>query len=229
MRGRVGKLMRTVFLLLTMFLPWFVKRRLLSRVLGFRLASDSRIGWSWLGMKSLEMAEGSRIGHFNVFKGVDRVALEPFSAIGRMNLFTAVPTANTRHFRHLAERRTEFILGRHARVTMRHLFDCNESITVGEFTTIAGYHSQFLTHSIDVVACRQDAHPVSIGRYCFIGTRCLMLGGSVVPDYSVVAAGAVVRTAFSESHSLYAGVPATLRKKMPADTKYWTRTDGWIA
>ncbi len=221
-------MMRSAFLLLTMLLPWPLKRMLLCRVLGFRIEKDARIGLSWLGMRHLEMGEGSRIGHLNVFKGVDRVVLGPFSAVGRLNLFTAVPTSNRRHFQHLSDRRTEFTLGRHARVTMRHLFDCNASITIGEFTTIAGYSSQYLTHSIDVVACRQDAHPVRIGSYCFVGTRCLFLGGSEIPDYSVVAAGSVVRTAFTEVESLYAGVPATFRKKMPPETKYWARTDGWI-
>lgn len=60
--------------------------------------------------------------------------------------------------------------------------------------TMAGCNSQFLTHSIDIYFNRQGSKPIIIGNYCFISTRVTILGGSSLPDKSVLAAGAVLET-----------------------------------
>ena len=49
--------------------------------------------------------------------------------------------------------------------TKYHHFDCTSNIHIGKFTTIAGYHSQFLTHSIDLYENRQDSNSILIGDY----------------------------------------------------------------
>ena len=47
------------------------------------------------------------------------------------------------------------------------------------------------------------AAPITIGDYCFVGTNCVLLGGSVLPSYSVLAAKslrfAVIGIAFARS------------------------------
>ena len=146
-----------------------------------------------------------------------------------MNLFTCVPSSNKRHYQHISDRVTEFSLGTHSNVTMRHIFDCNAPIRVGRFATIAGYRSQFLTHSVDIELCRQDAHGIVIGDYSFVGTGCILLGGATLPYRSVLAAGAVLTSGAEQSESLYAGVPAKFKKRLPTETKYWQRQQGWIA
>lgn len=219
---------RKLIIILTMPLPWAIKRWLLCKLLGFQIHPTARIGLSWLGMKQLVMEEGTRIGHGNVFKGLDLVKMEGFSAIGRFNLFTCIATSNRKHFQHVQNRKTTFHLGIHARVTMLHLLDCNAPITVGRYSTLAGYQSQFLTHSIDVVKSRQDVSPISIGDYCFLGTRCLLLGGTTIPDRSVLGAGAIALDNFTEAGGIYAGVPAKWKKALPHETAYWLRTDGFI-
>jgi acetyltransferase-like isoleucine patch superfamily enzyme len=221
--------MRTLILAVAAILPWPLKRLLLVKVLRFCIPSSAYIGLSWLDVKRLEMAPESRIGHFNVFKNLDLVQLGASSRIGRFNLFTCVPSSNAHHYSHIVGRETAFRLGRHSAITMRHLIDCNAPVTIGDFTTIAGYASQFLTHSIDLVSCRQDAKPIAIGSYCFIGTACVLLGGASLPDYSVLAACSCMRDAFENEQSLYAGVPAAFKKRLPEDTAYWVRSRGWVA
>lgn len=213
----------------SLLLPNVLKRPFLRLLLGFELHPTATIGLAWLGMKHLRMAEGARIGHLNVFKNLDAVVLKEHASIGRMNFFTCVPSSDARHYGHIENRSTEFQLGVHSHVTMRHLFDCNAPVLVGDFVTVAGYGSQFLTHSIDIELCRQDAHPIVIEDFSFVGTGCILLGGSKLPARSVLGAGAVLNKSFEEPESLYAGVPAIFKKRLPKETKYWQRQSGWIA
>lgn len=49
---------------------------------------------------------------------------------------------------------------------------------------------------------------VVLGNHVWVGTRCLILKGAVVPDGCVVAGGAIVNKEFDHPHSILAGVPA---------------------
>ena len=221
--------MRTLILLSAMVLPWPLKRFVLNRFLGFQIARSAKIGLSWLGMRHLKMSAGSRIGHFNLFKNLDLVELGEYSEVCRFNKFTCISSRNADHYQHIAGRVTSFRMGKQSNLTMGHILDCNCPIKIGNFTTIAGYRSQFLTHSVDLAECRQDARPIEIGDFCFISTSSIILGGSVLPNRCVLAAGSVLREAFPDTGCLYAGVPAKLKKRLPKDTQYWQRKTGWIA
>lgn len=83
---------------------------------------------------------------------------------------------------------------------------------MGEHSLLAGIRSQILTHTIDAYACRQDAKAVILGRYAYVGTGCILLKGTVIPDYSIVGAGAVLNKRYTESRKIYAGVPAKIIK-----------------
>ena len=91
-----------------------------------------------------------------------------------------------------------------------------------------GYQSQFLTHSIDIAASRQRAQPIRIGRYCFVGTRCVVLGGAVLPDSSVLGAASLLNKPHEESFVLYAGAPAQRIKNLPQDSAYFHRQRGFV-
>nr|WP_201723967.1 hypothetical protein [Rhodopirellula sp. SM50] len=85
-----------------------------------------------------------------------------------------------------------------------------------------------MTHSIDVVANRQDARPITIGDYCFIGTDSVVLGGAVLPPRSVLGAKSLLNNEYTDSQQLYAGVPAKRIKNLPDDAKYFTRETGFV-
>jgi acetyltransferase-like isoleucine patch superfamily enzyme len=120
------------------------------------------------------------------------------------------------------------ILGEHAAITNRHLIDCTDRVTIGKFTTIAGFQSQLLSHSIDIEKNRQDSKPICIGDYCFLGTNCVLLGGSALPDYSVLGAKSLLNKAHMETHRLYGGVPAKPLKELARDLAYFKRTEGFV-
>jgi acetyltransferase-like isoleucine patch superfamily enzyme len=101
-------------------------------------------------------------------------------------------------------------------------------VTIGSFTTFAGFQSQILTHSIDLENNRQSSAPVRIGDYCFVGTNSVFLGGSALPDYCVLGAKSLVNKSFSDTHTLYGGVPAQAIKKLSPELKYFTRSEGFV-
>jgi acetyltransferase-like isoleucine patch superfamily enzyme len=187
------------------------------------------MGIAWVFPKELILGAGASIGNLTVVKGLDMLSLADHASIGRLNWITAYPSGLPPHFAHLASRSPSLVLGEHAAVTNRHIIDCTERVVIGRYATVAGFRSQILTHSIDLRACRQDANPVAIGEYCFVGTACTILGGSKLPDYSVLGAHALLNRAFDEPFKLYAGVPAKAVAALERDTGYFKRSVGFIA
>jgi acetyltransferase-like isoleucine patch superfamily enzyme len=120
------------------------------------------------------------------------------------------------------------IVGEHSAITHRHFIDCTNSVTIGKFSTVAGLQSQIMTHSVDIAKNRQTSQPVRIGDYCFVGTNCVILGGSVLPNFCVVGAKSLVNKSFTESYQLYGGVPARPIEQLSPECKYFQRTEGFV-
>jgi acetyltransferase-like isoleucine patch superfamily enzyme len=218
-----------VFLQVVLFLfPWKLRRPLLNFCFHYNINKNARIGLSIILAKQLVMEKKSRIHNFTVCKGIDRLVLKEDSGIASWNLITGF-SQDAEIFEHVAGRQCELVLNEHSGITMRHYIDCNGGIYIGAYTTIAGTGSQILTHSIDIYANRQDAKPVYIGRYCFIGTKCILLPGSKLPDYSVLAAGSVLNKPYQDECFLYAGVPARATKKLQKENvKYFYREKHYV-
>lgn len=209
--------------------PWFFRRRLLNIAFGFKIHNNAHIGFSIILADNLVMKEKTRIGHLTLCKNIDSVFLNHNSKIGSLNFITGFNTNNKRFFSHRSDRKCELIIDEHSAITSRHFLDCNGGIYIGKFTTIAGIRSTFLTHSIDVYKNRQDVKSITVGDYCFVGTGCILLGGSSLPNYSVLGAGAVFSKAFVESNYLYGGVPAKPIKKIETnDVSYFNRSVGFV-
>jgi acetyltransferase-like isoleucine patch superfamily enzyme len=213
--------------LLTIWLPWALRRRLLNLICGYSIAPGSRIGFSVVACPGLHMEPGARIGHFNVIKGA-RLEMRECASIGDFNWIAGLPLESARHFVSEIGRDPALCLGRHAGLTSRHFLDCSNRIDIGEFATIAGARSQILTHAIDLRANKQVSAPVSIGRYCFVGTGCVVLKGARLPECSVLAAGSSLARAHDETFTLYSGVPAMPVKALPRESAYFSRVRGFV-
>jgi serine acetyltransferase len=61
-----------------------------------------------------------------------------------------------------------------------------------------------------------------------VGTDCVLLGGSALPSYSALGAKSLLNKAHSETHCLYAGVPAKPVKSLGSDMKYFQRESGFV-
>lgn len=90
--------------------------------------------------------------------------------------------------------------------------EIGDEVLIGPGTCISGGNHTFLKSSY-----RYGAHipqPVSIKSGAWIAANCSVTAGSVLPERSVLAAGAVLTKPFTQSDSLYAGVPAVCIKKL---------------
>ena len=221
--------MRRLLQALIVPLPWLLKRPLMQWLFGYQLAPSAGIGLAWVYPRHLRMEADSRIGHFTVAVNLDLLELGEQATIGRSNWITGFPTGTTsRHFAHQPGRRAELQLGAHAAITKHHHIDRTHRVSIGPFTTIAAYRSQFLSHAIDLQRNRQHSEPISIGAYCFVGTNCVILGGSVLPDHCALGALSLLNKAHSDPWGLYAGQPARRLKAIDVDAAYFTRQTGFV-
>lgn len=207
--------------------PWAMRRWLLNTVCRYSIARDARIGYSLIGCPFLRMGSSARIGHFNVIKGVE-VEMGDCASIGDFNWISGLPLQSRRHFLTEADRRPVLKMDEHAALTSRHFVDCSNLVHIGEFSIVAGVRSQILTHGVDLKNNKQASASVRMGRFCFIGTGCVLLKGSRLPDYSVLAAHSSLVRDFDESFTLYSGVPAAPVKTLDRDAAYFNRTQGFV-
>ena len=214
---------------LVCLLPWPLRKHVLATWLGYRFAPGARIAFlNWIYPEALDMGPSARIGPLNVAIHLHSLQLGEAATIGRGNWITGHPRTGTRHFVHRPERDPSLYLGDHSAITKSHIIDCTDAIHVGAFTTIAGYRSQFLTHAIDAQVGRQDCRPIRIGDYCFVGTGCVVLGGAVLPDASVLGALSLLNKAHAQPNQLYAGSPARAVKALDPQGAYFTRNRGFV-
>jgi acetyltransferase-like isoleucine patch superfamily enzyme len=219
------KLIVQIFLFL---FPWKIRRILLNKVFHYQIHTTAKVGFSIICARQLIMEEKSAISSLTLCKQIDKLHLKTNARIGTLNYITGYSAFLKESFSHVLNRKCELIVGEHTAVTSRHFLDCTAGVYIGDFTTLAGIRSQIFTHSIDLKASRQDAKSVHIGNYCFVGTGCVLLKGSVLPDYSVLGAASMINKAFEES-GIYGGVPA---KKIAAtslqDNLYFSRKTGYV-
>jgi acetyltransferase-like isoleucine patch superfamily enzyme len=214
--------------LMAMFLPFRIRKYYYIYIKGWELADDVFVGFTYINIKRLKMGVGSRIGHLNVIKGLNLVEIGDFSIISNLNWITAFPSdLESNHFRNTS-RSTCLVMGMHSAITSRHLIDCTNLIRIGSFTTVAGFRTQMLTHSINIEKCAQEALPIEIGDYVFIGTSSVLLPGVKIPNFAVIGASSLLNKAYDEQYALYGGVPARFVKKIPIDSLYFTRKIGYV-
>lgn len=215
--------------IITFLLPWPLKRFMLIHIFKYEIHSSARIGLSWIYPKKLIMDANSSIGHFNVAVHLDLIKIGKYSSISRNNWITGFPTnTNSKHFQHQQNRKSNLIIGEHTAITKKHHIDCTNVIQIGNFVTIAGYSSQFLTHSINIGMNIQDSHPITIGDYCFVGTASTILGGASLPSYCVLGANSLLNKPFTNTYKLYGGNPAKEIKTLSKDFKYFNREVGFV-
>lgn len=211
-----------------MFSPWFVKRYILTQWFKYDIAPDAHIGFAYIFPKHLVMKSGSVIKHLNVAINLDEVVLEENALIDRSNWITGFPTGtDSDFFKAETDRKSQLILGKNSVITKKHHFDCTNIIRIGKFVTIAGYNSQFLTHSVNVYTNRQGSKPINIGDYCFISTRVTILGGAALPPKSILGAGAVLNKDYTDDNELglYVGVPAKRKGDINESALYFQRKE----
>lgn len=215
--------------LISFMLPWALRRRALNSWFGYEIDPSAKIGLAWIFPGKLIMGAGARIDHLSIAINLDCIHMESNSTIGRSNWITGFSTTvKSKHFMHQKDRVAKLFLGESSAITKNHHLDCTNLIEIKKFSTIAGYGSQFLTHSIDILENRQDSKPILIGEYTFVGTNVVILGDSKLPSFSVLGAKSLLNKAYEKEWTLYGGVPAKPLSDIPKDAKYFLRETGFV-
>lgn len=211
------------------FFPCKIKFFIYKKYFNFKIDSSARIGLSLIMPKSLVLGKYSKIGHLNIIKGIEELSLGEFSSIGNLNWISGFPkNIKSMHFFDQKNRNPKLLLGNHAAITNRHLIDCSDMVTIGKFSTFAGFRSQILTHSISIAESRQRSGPVVIGEYVFIGTASIILPNSCLPNFSILGAGSILNKKYTQEYQLYAGNPAKPIKNLKTDLEYFNRKSGYV-
>jgi acetyltransferase-like isoleucine patch superfamily enzyme len=119
----------------------------------------------------------------------------------------------------------KLIVGSHVSINYRNMMSIAKSITIGDYTMIAGNVNLFDNISHPISPARRQAHlpitaedasPIVIGKNCWIGLNSIILKGVTIGDNSIVAAGSVV-TKPVPANTIVAGNPAVPVKSLPND------------
>lgn len=216
--------MKIIIKILIIFLPWKIRRFILNKFFHYKIHPTARIGLSYIYPKHLIMNEGARIGHLNVAIHLEKIQMDKNCSISQKNWITGFPLKDKSNFQDFPDRKPYLIMKEDSSITKQHHIDCTDMVIVGEFTTIAGYGTQILSHSFSLEKNSQACAPIQIGHHCWVGTRSIILPGSVLPPQSVLGAGAVLQRKYTESFVLYGGVPAKYIKKMDETYEFFHRT-----
>ena len=219
--------MSALFQGILFFVPWVIRRRLLSYFFNFDISESSKIGFSIITAKKVKLSTASKIGHMNIIRNLDELYLDDHATIGSMNWITGAAEIKG-SFESEQNRKSSLLIGKHAAITHQHLIDCTNTIKIGSFTTVAGYRSQFITHGINTYSNTQESDGITIGSHCLIGTGAIILKGTTISNQSIVAAGSVVAKSFPQDGQFIAGVPAKNRDDIIISGKYFTRTTGHV-
>ncbi|MEM9234614.1 MAG: DapH/DapD/GlmU-related protein [Pseudomonadota bacterium] len=203
-----------------------VRRFLFRRLLGYDIHPTAMVGNCFVRVGQLSLGPSAKIGHFTFIRNADRVEIGENARIGTFNWIYGMPGQNDRHFVGEEARKSSFIMKRESSLTSRHIVDCTNLVEIGAFTTVAGFYTQILTHGIDLDPAKQSSAPVIIGDYCMIGTGCILLKGTIIPDRVVIGAGSTVRGQLEDNTALYSGVPASRVKYLDPEAEYFHRQTG---
>jgi serine acetyltransferase len=127
----------------------------------------------------------------------------------------------------------ELVLGPKARIGHFNIFRrvnlLEIGVEIGNYSTVGGYRSQILTHSVNIRSGRQELSKVSVGSYTFIGTACVLLKGACLPDFCVLSAHSTLAPGLpGPPHQLLRGNPAIPVKSLHPESTYFHRAEGRI-
>lgn len=205
-----------------MVLPSGARRWVFTRLLGHEIHPTARLGRSLVDVDRLVMGPDSVISSCSVIRGCEEVDLAAEAVVGPLVWVNAV-RRDKHYFADQPLRRPVLRLKRAALISCLHMIDCCDLVEIGEYSGLAGFGSQVMTHTVDIVRVKQVAKPVIIGDHSMISTSSVLLPGTVVPDNAIVSAGAVVKGPLTEGYTLYEGVPAVAKRTLKPELAFFHR------
>ena len=224
MRG--GRRLRLALLVVIAVLPGFVKKPLYRGLFRYRIGRGVRIGLVILDADSVELGDGTEIGHLNlitrvgsfitgksvrigplnIIRGGERVRLGDYAEVMRLNVLNAIPDHDC-----TTSPASRLEIGRGAVVVSGHRIDFTDQVTIGQNVIIGGRNSSLWTHN------RQSTAPIEIGDFCYLGSEVRLAPGARLAERSILGLGSVLAGAIDTPGSLVGGVPARIIRPLTAE------------
>jgi acetyltransferase-like isoleucine patch superfamily enzyme len=224
--GATKRRFRLTMLLLTAILPGALKRFVYRWVFGYQIGRNVRIGFALLDCARLSIGDDSVISHAvaflrcgevcigqhvqigpcNIFRGGQRIELDDYCQLLRLNVINAIPDNDC-----FNAPQSIFSLGYGSVVTAEHRIDFTDRVTIGRCTTLAGRNSSIWTHT------RRKGSPVKIGDFCYVGSEVRFAPGVRLGDCCIVGLGAVITRGTTQSDWLIVGMPAQPIRRLRRD------------
>ena len=218
--------MQLVWALLVCYLPSPLARRVARVALRWDIHPTAYLGRSMIRVGHVSMGPRTSIGPRNNIRGLAELRMAEDSNIATRNSITAFPKAaelSQDVFAQSPNREPVLILGVGAKVTDNHEIDCSDRVELGRHAALAGFGSQVLTHSLNLVTDRQTTGAVVLGDHCAVMSGCILQSGTNVPARAIISAGSVVTTRLTTEQALYRGNPAELVRELPDHLAYFHR------
>jgi acetyltransferase-like isoleucine patch superfamily enzyme len=209
-------------MLLMVLVPASMRRTIAIKVFHWDIDQNARIGRSLIMVGHLSMGPGSNIGGFNMIRGLDEVRMGQGATIGTRNWVLAPPLSE-QVFKRSPNRKPVLYMGDYTGITNGHHIDCSDRVEFFDYAVLAGFRSQVLTHSLDLVRDEFVTGPVEFGERSAVMSGCVLLSGTRVPARSIVSAGSVITTKLTKELTFYRGNPAEAVRELPANMKYFKR------
>lgn len=224
MRG--GRRLRLALLVVIAVLPGFVKKPLYRGLFRYRIGRGVRIGLVILDADSVELGDGTEIGHLNlitrvgsfitgksvrigplnIIRGGERVRLGDYAEVMRLNVLNAIPDHDC-----TTSPASRLEIGRGTVVVSGHRIDFTDQVTIGQNVIIGGRNSSLWTHN------RQSTAPIEIGDFCYLGSEVRLAPGARLAERSILGLGSVLAGAIDTPGSLVGGVPARIIRPLTAE------------
>lgn len=93
--------------------------------------------------------------------------------------------------------------------------EASNGIFIGDYSNI-GPNVGLISanHNLINNALHDAAPPIKIGKHCWIGMNAVVLPGTILGDFTIVGAGAIVTRSFETGYIVIAGNPAVVIKQL---------------
>lgn len=199
-----GKIVSVVIILIPSML-----KILILRLLGAKIGSDCRIGFSYIDVKDLVLGDEVRIGNFNLISKLACLEVKSGGKIGDFNWITGGGLG-------------KMVLGNNTSIRRFHFFEASGNIIIGDNSIVAGRGSLFFTHGLKPDDL-DDVRPIIIGDWCYVGASTRFVPGVKIGNFVFIGMGTVVSKTFNDEYILLAGNPSRVVKKIPKNSRYFDR------
>lgn len=208
------------------------------RACGHYIGPRCRIGFSLLWADRLFLQGHNRIGHFNLI-ACKRLCIGTYGYIGRANTVAGPLSILLRRQGAIGNANkivrgsqgpvtvgpASLRIGRLAKITAEHRIDCTRSVSVGDYSTLAGVGIQVWTHGYVHETTGPGRYridgKVTIARNVYIGSSCIVNMGADICAGVIVGAGTVISRSIDQP-GLYVSSPI---RQLPRPAEPADRTD----